>query len=146
MAAGEDQAQAIVLDRFLLLLCGARIRDLFDCFGVFVDAGEAGIAAKAVDCFEPANGNEPRDRIGRHAVARPLFGSRDEGVVFGFLGAFEAAEEPYERCEDASSVAAVDRFERGDACFAHLSFAAAKAASCAVRASCVRASPKSSIS
>jgi hypothetical protein len=40
-----------------------------------------------------------------------LFGGRDERVVFGFLGAFEAAEEPYEGCENASSVAAVDRLE-----------------------------------
>ena len=146
MAAGEDQAQAIVLDRLLLVLAWARIGDLLDCFSVFVDAGEAGLAAKAVDCLEPANGNEPRDRIGRHAVARPLFGGCDEGVVFGFLGAFEAAEEPNEGCEDASSVAAVDSLEQGDALLAHLSFAPAKAASCAARASCVRASPKSSIS
>ena len=72
---------------------------------------EARLAAQAVDRLEAADGDEPRDRIGRHAIARPLFGRRDERVVFRFLGALEAAEQPHEGREDASPVAAVDRLE-----------------------------------
>ncbi len=145
MATGEDQAQAIVLDRFPLVVAGRGIGDFRDHPGMVVDAGVAGVAAQPVDGLEAAGGDEPGNRVGGHTVARPLFGGCDERVMFGFLGAFEAAEQADEGREDASPVAAVDRLERGDARAAQFAFAHAKASSCSARASGVRASAKSSM-
>src|SRR4051794_9596335 len=111
-----------------------------------VHAREAGVAPESVDRLEPADRNEPGDRIGRHAVSRPLLGGGDESVVLGFLGALETAEQADQGGEDASPVAAVDRLERGDAVRGQPCFAQASASSYDVRASWVTLSPKSSLS
>jgi hypothetical protein len=111
MAARENEAQTVILDRLLLVLSGARIRDLLDDLGVFIHTGKAGVAAQAVDRFKPPDGHEPGNRVGRHPIARPLFGGRDECVVFGFLGTLKAAEEPHKGREDTSPIAAVDCLE-----------------------------------
>src|SRR4051794_13492637 len=111
-----------------------------------VDARDTGVAPESVDRLEPADRDEPGDRIGRHAVARPLLGGGDESVVLGFLGALETAEQADQGGEDASPVAAVDRLERGDAIRGQPCFAQASASAYDVRASWVRLSPKSSIS
>ena len=100
---------------------------------------------EVVDGLEAADGDEPGDRVGRHAVAGPLLRCRDERVVFRFLGHLETAKQPHEGREDASPVAAVDRLERGDAVVGQCSLPHARASSCSARASGVRASPKSSM-
>ena len=63
---------------------------------------EPGAPAHAVDRLEAAGRNEPRPRIGRHAVARPLLQRRREGIVQRLLGEVEVAEQADQRGEDAA--------------------------------------------
>ena len=111
MAAGEDEAQAIVFYAFLLgFRCDLRV-------GVQLvgKLGERCIEPRApadlVDRLEAARRNEPRARIVRHAVALPLLDCRGECVVQRFLREVEAAEEPDERCEHAARLGAVNRVD-----------------------------------
>jgi hypothetical protein len=61
-----------------------------------------------VDRLEPPGRDQPRPRVGRHAVARPLFGGGDEGFVQPLLGKIEIADESDQRGEDAPRLGAVD--------------------------------------
>ena len=72
---------------------------------------EARLLAHAVDRLEAPGRNQPGERIGRHAVLRPLRGGRDEGVVHRLLGAIEIAEQPDQRRQHAARMAAVDRLQ-----------------------------------
>jgi hypothetical protein len=45
-------------------------------------------------------------RVGRHPVARPALGGDREGLLRGFLGEVEVAEEADERSEDAAPLLA----------------------------------------
>ena len=167
VAAGEDEPQAIVFDLLALVPVRRRVGHRLDGLGMILPADQARIAAQAVDRLEPADGDQPGDRVRRHAVAGPLLGRRQKGIVFRFLGQVQASQQPHQRREDAPPVAAVDGLQRGQAavtglgagwrcvrhwqglcCAGQLAWvlAQANASSCKARASCVRDSPKSSIS
>ena len=73
---------------------------------------EAGVPADAVDRLEAAGGHQPRPRVPWHAVARPLLGGGDEGVVERLLGALEIAEKADQRRENAARFGAIDRGDR----------------------------------
>ena len=92
MAAGKNKPQPVVRDHFPLFQRGRGIGDFPNYVGMFVKAAKPRVAAHSVDRFEAAGGNQPRHRVGGHAVARPLFGRGDERVMFGFLGAVKATE------------------------------------------------------
>ena len=145
MAAGEDQAQAVVANRLLQDLVSGRIGNLLDDIGMVVKAGEARVSANPVDGLEAADRDKPGDRVGRHTVTRPLLCGGGKGVMFGVLGQLKAPEQPDEGRENASPVTAVDRLERGDPFGVQHSLPHARASSCSARASGVRASPKSSM-
>lgn len=95
--------------------------------------------------MEAAGGDQPRRGVGRHAVSRALLRGRDDGVVLGVPGPFEAAEQAHERGDDAPPVAAADRLDRSDALAVQLSLPHDRALSCSARASGVSVSPKSSM-
>jgi hypothetical protein len=84
VAAREDQPQPVVFDVFVI---GRRRRgDFLDPAGDLVHrCVKPRAAADGIDGFEPARGDEPRTGIGRHTVARPLFGGRCKRVVQGLL-------------------------------------------------------------
>jgi hypothetical protein len=69
-------------------------------------------AAQAVDGAEAPGRDQPRGRVGRHPVGRPLLRGSDEGVVQRVLREVEAAEQAHQGREDAAALLAVDR---GDA-------------------------------
>ena len=81
MAADEDQPELVVLDGLVVQHLG------FGGFGFkphrqLLQRGvEARLPADAVDRLEAAGRHQPGERIGRHAVLRPLRGGRHEGVV-----------------------------------------------------------------
>ena len=102
MAAGEDEPEPVVLDRLIVRshhLLGLSREPLGDLVARGI---EAGIPADAVDRLEAAGGHQPRPRVPWHAVARPLLGGSDEGVVERFLGALEIAEKADQRRENAA--------------------------------------------
>src|SRR5438270_601711 len=79
-----------------------------DLPGEILDGVEARTAADAVDRLEAASGNEPRARIGGHALVRPLLERRAKRVVKRFLGDVEVAEQPDQRGEYAPRFGAID--------------------------------------
>ena len=110
MAAREDQPQPVVRDPFVVLLGGGRRRGV-EPFGELRQRGvEASPAAHGVDGFKAAGRNEPRPRIGRHTLARPLLQGRGEGIVQPLLGEVEVAEQADQRGQDVPRLGMVDGF------------------------------------
>ncbi len=113
MAAGEDEAQAVVLDRVARvparLPAGRIVGDRVDVPGGVVEGDEAPLAPDPVDAAKPPRRDEPRDRVRRNALRGPLLRGRDEGVVQGVLGEIEAAEEAHQSREDAPAFLAIQR-------------------------------------
>jgi len=68
--------------------------------------GQGAIATDAIDGPVARRGHQPEAGVGRHAVARPALGGDREGLLRGFLGEVEVAEEADERSEDASPLLA----------------------------------------
>ena len=107
MAAGENQPQPVVLDVLAVELCGI-IGEGVDLLGDIVERVEPGAPADAVDGLEAAGRNQPRPRIGGHAIARPLLERGAESVVQRLFGEVEVAEQADQRGEDAARLGAVD--------------------------------------
>ena len=57
------------------------------------------VTANAVDGTVTCGGNEPSDRVGGGSFARPALGGDREGLLGGFLGELEVAEEADQRSE-----------------------------------------------
>jgi hypothetical protein len=114
VAAGEDEPQPIVLDA-LVLARRARVGDRLDLLGDVVEWHvEACAPANPVDRLEPPRRNQPRARVGRDAVARPLLDRGGERVVQGLLRDVEIAEQADERRQHATRFGAVDGFDGGE--------------------------------
>jgi len=93
MAAGEDEAQAIVFDAFVvprLRIVGISHESPVDIVGQRL---ESGAPANCVYGFEPTRRYQPGARIGRHTIAWPLLQSGPECVVQRLLGDIEVAEQ-----------------------------------------------------
>jgi hypothetical protein len=73
--------------------------------------GERAVAPDAVDRTIASGCHEPRARILRRPLARPPGGGDREGVLSGFLGEVEVAEEADQRGEDATPLFAEDLLE-----------------------------------
>src|SRR5215470_374691 len=107
MAAGEDQAQPIVLDA-LLVVRRRFVGDRFDFLSDVLDRSEAGAAPYAVDRLEASRRDEPGARIRRQAFPRPLLERGAKSVVQPLLGEIEVAQQTHERREDAARLRAID--------------------------------------
>ena len=108
VAASEDEAEPIVFD---VVAIGRRsgARGLVELFGDFGERGiKPGAAADGVDRFEAAGRDEPCAGIVGHAFFWPLFHCRGEGIVKGFFGEVEVAEQADERGEHAARLGAVN--------------------------------------
>jgi len=115
MAAGEDEAEAVVFDFGFGRLCGGGGGEAgFDGGGeVLPGTAESGAAAENVNGFEAGGGDEPGTRVGGNAGARPGFESGGEGFVHGFFGEIEIAEKADEGGENAAGFGAVEGFDGG---------------------------------
>jgi hypothetical protein len=69
-------------------------------------------APHAVDGLETYRGHQPRARVCRHAVSRPLLQRRPERVVHGLFGAVEISQQADQRGEHAAGVGEVDGVHR----------------------------------
>src|SRR5262245_27056594 len=112
MAAGEDEAEPIVLDGFRV---GKRSRifsrNLGSCAGL-VERGETLLAPQTVDRLEPSSRDEPGPRVRGHALSWPLLERGPERIVQGFFRHVEVAEQPDERGEDAARFRQIDSIHR----------------------------------
>ena len=120
MAAGEDQAQPVVFDAFVvhasaIVACQRTSRSV----DIVRQRLESGAPAHCIDGLEPAGRNEPGARIGGHAIARPLLQRRPERVVQRLFGEIEVAEQADQRGEDVAGVGAVDSVRRVARMFCH---------------------------
>ena len=94
VAAGEDQAQAVVLQMLAIpdLALGER-------FGAVLQGLEARLTAQLIDSFEAPSGDQPSAWIGRHALNRPLLQSGTKGLMQGLFGQVEIAEQANQGCQ-----------------------------------------------
>jgi hypothetical protein len=107
MAAGEEELQALVRKggRFQLVL--HRLWDLQQAR--LLDQGA--VAADPVDRPPPGRRDQPVRRVRRDAVPRPPLRRGREGLLAGFLGEIEIAEEADQRGQDAPPLLPVDALE-----------------------------------
>jgi hypothetical protein len=69
------------------------------------------VAAQPVERAVAGSGDQPGRLVRRDAVARPALGRDREGVLRGFLGEVEVAEEADQSGEDAPPLVAERRLE-----------------------------------
>src|SRR5204862_239409 len=102
MTTGEDELEPLVWKL-------RRVHGVLGCLGHLEQAGLRGqraIAANAIDRSVPGRRQEPGALVGGLTVARPALRGDGEGLLSGFLGEVEVAEEADERSEDAAPVVA----------------------------------------
>src|SRR5256885_17205886 len=103
MAAGEDQAQAVVYCAIGLTSVPASVPALVRVLVCPLARHgddplvEHGAAAQVVDRLEAAGAHEPGTRMRRHAGSRPLLERGDEGIVKRLFGDVEVTEEADQR-------------------------------------------------
>ena len=104
MAAGEDQPQAVVLDRL-----GVGLVFRSEGLGVvFFQRIEARAAPDRVDRLEAPGRDEPGARIAGNAFVRPLLERRAEGVGERLLREVEVAKQAHQRGKHTPRFGAVD--------------------------------------
>ncbi len=82
------------------------------CSAIFSwDASKRGAAAQGVDGLVTRGGDQPRARIGGHAVPRPAVERDGEGVLPGIFREIEIAEQPDERGQNPARLRAVNGVE-----------------------------------
>ena len=112
MAARENQSQPIVSDALFVSPCGRIDNPEIGVLAVLVQRIETLAPPDGIDGLEPSGGDEPRARVVRHAVARPLLQRRPEGVVQRLLGDVEVAQQANQRREHAPRVGGVNGIHR----------------------------------
>ncbi len=115
VAAGEDQAQAIVFEIAGVFEIPAGVgghgghRSNDACGKRRARPIEARSSPQHVNRLEASGRNKPGSRIVGHAIGRPAFQGGRERVVHGLLGEIEIAEEAYEGGQDTPRLGAIDR-------------------------------------
>ena len=107
VAAGEDELEAFVGNRRILHL-------VLRGFGHLEQpglGGERAVTPDAVDRAVAGRRHQPRPRVRRRPLPRPALRGGREGLLRGFLGEVEVAEEADQGGEDASPLVAEDLFE-----------------------------------
>src|SRR5580765_898056 len=100
MAAREDQAKPVVLDVLSLSRHGAGGFRLEPLGKLRLRGVEPRAPTHGVDGLEAPGRNEPRPRIGRRTLARPLLDRGGEGFVQRLFSEIEATEQTDERGQD----------------------------------------------
>ncbi len=107
VAAGENEPQAIILDRLAVRWSGL-VDDCIHLLGDILHRVEPRAPAYAIDRLEPTRGYQPRARIRRDAVAGPLLERCAKSIVQRLLGEVEVAQQPDQRGEDPSRFGPID--------------------------------------
>ena|SRR5215211_5545250 len=102
MTTGEDELEPLIWKRRLV----HRVLDYFGHLEQPGLLGERAIAADTVDRSVARRRQEPGARVGGSSVPRPALRGDREGLLRGFLGEVEVAEEADHRSENASPLIA----------------------------------------
>ena len=108
MAACEHEAQPVVFDALFVPWRGRVVRYGIDLLRHVLHRDEARTPAYAIDRLEATGRHQPRPRVRRHALARPLLERGTEGLVQRLLGNVEVAQEADQRSKDAAGLVAID--------------------------------------
>ena len=112
VTAGEDEAEPVVLDLFVVHLV-RRGDAVAQTIGYHSERGvEPGSAAEPVYGLEAAGRDQPGPGILGNPVRRPTLHRRREGVLKRLLGQIEVAEETDQGGEDAAGFGAEEVFDR----------------------------------
>jgi hypothetical protein len=109
VAAGEDQLEPLIGK-------GGVVHRVFGHGGLLEQArllGERAVAANPVDRAAARCRDQPGRGVRGRAFARPALGGNREGLLRGFLGEVEVAEEADQRSEDAPPFVVKDALEDG---------------------------------
>ena len=112
MAAGEDQAQAVVGHRALL---GRRVAGVHER-GLGVAVVARGLAAQAVDGPVARRGDDPAGGRRGQSVLRPPPRGHGEGVLDRLLGDVEVAEDAVQDGDGTAVLLTEDPLDVGRAC------------------------------
>ncbi|MNV69400.1 hypothetical protein D3C71_1623070 [compost metagenome] len=111
MAAGEDQAQAVVGQQLFFAWV---LRVAVELHAqVRLGTVETGASAQRIDGLEAPGGNQPRPRVIGDTVALPALDGDEEGIVHGFLGQVEITQQADQRRQDAPRLPPVHRLDLG---------------------------------
>src|SRR5215467_12148237 len=123
MAAGEDQAESIILDLLIIeRSCGAAHfpfavmveRKIFLCSFI-----EARAPAHPIDGFEACRGNQPGARLVRNTSPRPGLQSGGECLMHGLFGEIQISEEAHQRRQNPARFRSVKSFNGPAELFGH---------------------------
>src|SRR5580704_2010783 len=108
MTAGEDQLEPLVGEAGLLHLILGDLGTLEQLRLL----GERALAADAIDRAVARGRHEPRAGVAGCALARPALGGDREGLLRGFLGEIEVAEEANQAGEDTAPLVPEDALDQ----------------------------------
>jgi hypothetical protein len=109
MTAGEDQLESLVREDRRVHPAVLRLIRHLEQAGL---RRQRAVAADPVDRSVTPRPHEPGTRVGWNALARPALRRDREGLLRGFLGEVEVAEEADQRSEHPSPLIAEDLVER----------------------------------
>ena len=110
MAAGEDQAHEVVLER-LFRPIGGRRRRLDGVRDLRLFLGKTLLAPEPIKGFVARRRDQPGERVPRNPARRPLSERHRERFLKGVLGNVEVTEEPDQGGEGARPLLAIQRLE-----------------------------------
>ena len=109
MAAGEDEAQPVVLEALVVLVGGVGGRLVVEPGGELAEqAVEPGTSPEPIDRLEAAGRDEPGARVGRRPVPGPALDRGHEGVLEGLLGEVEVAQQADQGGQDLARLGPVE--------------------------------------
>ena len=105
MAAGEDQPQAVVPYRAVIVGCGMLVGidpgELGEALGA---VGERAVATEAIDRAPARGDGDPRSGIRRDAVTRPRRDRRREGILHRVLGELKVTDVANQRRQNGRAL------------------------------------------
>jgi len=99
VAAGEDQAQAVVSEQFVLT--GVLPLALEEHDQVRLRAVETRPSTHCIDGLEATGGDQPRPGVVRHTITLPTLDGNEERIVHGLLSQVEIPQQANQRRQDA---------------------------------------------
>ncbi|MNE09895.1 hypothetical protein D3C80_1025860 [compost metagenome] len=109
VTAGEDQAQAVVLQLFVIHL--SLLERLQRLHQLRLGTVETRTPAQAVDRLEAPGGHQPGPGAGRNTVTLPAFDGNEKCFVHGLFSQVEVAQQANQCRQDAPRLLAIDRLQ-----------------------------------
>ena len=112
MAAGEDQAQAVILDRLRLWLLGDQFR-FQPLRHLLIGNIKARLAPQLVNHLKTPGGNQPGARVLRNPLTRPLVERRGKGLLQRLFREIKVTEQANQCCKGPAGFLAINGLQTG---------------------------------